>query len=1168
MGGDPCAPDEPTTRCDGVDFRPCTPREGTSGATLLRGTIVTPDRVLCDGDVLIERDTRKVACVGVDCSGHAAAANASVVCADVVMPGIIDPHNHMSYNTLPRYRHAGPTFTNRGQWGGIVAGDMYDARFGGNHLVAGRYSEFRLLMAGTTSVHKSSAVDSTFNHVRNLDRRAEAHGLGYSDDAFVECIHPLRSRDCEEAPDYGSGDVPMRAFVGHVSEGTDREAYGEFPTFAEAQLGPRTAIVHCVSCDGPQLSRVKAAGAKIVWSPQSNIDLYGETTDVATAKRMGITVALGPDWTPSGTMNQLSEMKCAKAVSDRSWEGALTARDIVRMVTDHAAEAMGVADLVGRLEPGHFADVVAITGDRRRPYEAILSAGNPDVRAVFIGGVLFYGDDEVFDETIALNDLCEPVDVCGGSKRVCVKQQPGEGNLSDDGNWSRFTLVDHIDFLQTELDEKRAGSNSEDYIFDLYPLFECEPTFACDIGNARISGAPSAGDADGDEIADGDDNCPGVFNPGQGDLDGDGEGDGCDACPFAVLACPCAAPAPDDADADGTRDEDDNCPTLANEDQADGDADGTGDACDHCPDIDNRGGVGCPGTVYALKRGEYDDREGRPTAVWGQVTAIDLVEGEFLFMQVPEGAPGFEGLDHSAVYVYLGNAVNRVTVPAIGECLTVHGVANNFFGQRQLMRVARLDVEPCDYEIPYVEVTTDEVGSGGARADALEAARVVVRDARVTSVMLESGPGDRDPNSEYELDERLRVNDLFYRTDPFPEVGDTLDFVRGQLRFANGNSKLEPTGRADVGRGPPSIETLAPALSFISAGAEGVPTGASGAPLTILLSGPAPGGGERVELTSDAPEALAVDAVVVPEGEISAVVSVRGLAQHMGAVVTARIEGRGEASARVRVVGDDEMPSQLEFEPEEVVVAAGAEVVLRLSLDLPAPAGFAATIEVEPELLEGAPEVAFEAGRVFVGVPLRAGDEAGIATVVARAGALRAEAEVEVVAFLGGGEVVVNEVNYDMAGDETQEFVELYNGSAVAVMLDGWLLEFVNGSNNQPYLTTNLAGVLPPGGYALVADPTVDVPEGVLGFGLPGRGHDIQNGPDAVRLVDAIGEFVDGVAYGGAVDGAGEGEVGPGDQNDDAGSSIGRCPNGADSDDNAADFRIGAASPGAPNSCP
>jgi hypothetical protein len=40
---------------------------------------------------------------------------------------------------------------------------------------------------------------------------------------------------------------------------------------------------------------------------------------------------------------------------------------------------------------------------------------------------------------------------------------------------------------------------------------------------------------------------------------------------------------PQDADADGVADAQDNCPTVANPDQADGDGDGVGDACDRCP---------------------------------------------------------------------------------------------------------------------------------------------------------------------------------------------------------------------------------------------------------------------------------------------------------------------------------------------------------------------------------------------------------------------------------------------------------------------------------------------------------------------------------------------------------------------------------------------------------
>ena len=53
---------------------------------------------------------------------------------------------------------------------------------------------------------------------------------------------------------------------------------------------------------------------------------------------------------------------------------------------------------------------------------------------------------------------------------------------------------------------------------------------------AAVQSDPSTQDTDGDGIADGADNCPGISNPDQADSDGDGYGDACDSnTAFAVL---------------------------------------------------------------------------------------------------------------------------------------------------------------------------------------------------------------------------------------------------------------------------------------------------------------------------------------------------------------------------------------------------------------------------------------------------------------------------------------------------------------------------------------------------------------------------------------------------------------------------------------------------------
>jgi hypothetical protein len=154
---------------------------------------------------------------------------------------------------------------------------------------------------------------------------------------------------------------------------------------------------------------------------------------------------------------------------------------------------------------------------------------------------------------------------------------------------------------------------------------------ACDLATGACVSTPDATcgqDLDGDGIPDAQDNCPADANPDQADSDGDGVGDACDSttcgcvedavcddgdactadqcvgcqCVSVPLSCDDGDPCTDDfcdplvgcvhqiapscgldADGDGILNEDDNCPLVANPDQAEIDMDGVGDACDNCP---------------------------------------------------------------------------------------------------------------------------------------------------------------------------------------------------------------------------------------------------------------------------------------------------------------------------------------------------------------------------------------------------------------------------------------------------------------------------------------------------------------------------------------------------------------------------------------------------------
>lgn len=101
---------------------------------------------------------------------------------------------------------------------------------------------------------------------------------------------------------------------------------------------------------------------------------------------------------------------------------------------------------------------------------------------------------------------------------------------------------------------------------------------------------PGGTDSDGDGIPDGCDNCPQLSNPGQRDYDKDGHGDPCDENPCmdeeGRIYCDELSQECPDLDWDTRCDNEDNCPAIPNEDQADWDNDDIGDACDLCQDKD------------------------------------------------------------------------------------------------------------------------------------------------------------------------------------------------------------------------------------------------------------------------------------------------------------------------------------------------------------------------------------------------------------------------------------------------------------------------------------------------------------------------------------------------------------------------------------------------------
>jgi len=166
--------------------------------------------------------------------------------------------------------------------------------------------------------------------------------------------------------------------------------------------------------------------------------------------------------------------------------------------------------------------------------------------------------------------------------------------------------------------------------------------------------------------------------------------------------------------------------------------------------------------------------------------------------------------------------------------------------------------------------------------------------------------------------------------------------------------------------------------------------------------------------------------------------------------------------------------------------------------------------------------------------------------------------------------IVINELDYDQPGADTGEFIELYNNGSSPVSLNGYSIRLVNGATGLTYQTITItAGVTLAANdyYVICADGSV-VPN--CDQDITPNSDLIQNGsPDALSLL-LNGSVVDALSYEGDVASNTEGSSVPtasAENNNSPNQSLSRCGNGVDSNDNSADFRAVAASPGAANSC-
>jgi cytosine/adenosine deaminase-related metal-dependent hydrolase len=480
------APDGDPGGCPPLPDPPPSVTAGTTPALLLRGTVVTPTTAFA-GEVLVTGDT--IACAAASCAEAPGASGAAIVeTRGLIFPGLIDAHNHIlfdifdgtDWSPLRAYTNH-DMWTNEDRYGAMVDAKQYLNGEGASPADLGcemnKYGELKALVAGTTSV-LGAANPANRACYGSLARTVDQSSNDLGDDAIqVATLFPTAAAADGVCANFADGDTT--AYVIHIGEGTDATARAEFArlgtitTTDDCLYAPETAIVHGTALGDAELTRMASAGMSLVWSPRSNVFLYGAgtdlaaTTDIPLALAKGINVALAPDWSLGGSANLLDELRFADRVDDAEWGDLLNAQDLVEMVTVNAAAALGLSAAIGSIEVGKKADLMVIGGDAAAPWDALLAATPRDVRLVLVGGVPLYGDAALAAVGPAAPG-CETIDACCHAKFLCVAESGGAAGSKLDQTLAQIRTA-----LETGLADYDALDLSMWDFAPLTPLVSC-----------------------------------------------------------------------------------------------------------------------------------------------------------------------------------------------------------------------------------------------------------------------------------------------------------------------------------------------------------------------------------------------------------------------------------------------------------------------------------------------------------------------------------------------------------------------------------------------------------------------------------------------------------------------------------------------------------------------
>ncbi len=195
--------------------------------------------------------------------------------------------------------------------------------------------------------------------------------------------------------------LPVQCHV-HETAGEIRdslEQHGRRPLRRLADLGllgPDFLAIHAVHLDDADIELLATQGASVAHCPHSNLKLASGLAPVARLHAAGVNIGVGTDGAASNNrLDLLAEARTASLLA-KGLSGDATvwpAHDTLRAMTLAGAQALGLGERIGSLEPGKQADLVAfdLSAVNTQPVfdpvsQLVYAAGSNQANHVWVDG--------------------------------------------------------------------------------------------------------------------------------------------------------------------------------------------------------------------------------------------------------------------------------------------------------------------------------------------------------------------------------------------------------------------------------------------------------------------------------------------------------------------------------------------------------------------------------------------------------------------------------------------------------------------------------------------------------------------------------------------------------------------------------------------------------------